>query len=153
MWYDLDIKKLAVLLTPTFWRSESFLAWLQSLVQPLRDVHYNFVQNRSDDLYIMAHNGQVCYLRDALNDHFDVSERRIRIVDGNQYKRQYIYTRGEEKPRYLGTMYLYDRSDYDDTGVDFVVLVPQGFDTESYAMKALIDLYRLGSKRYKIKIM
>ena len=151
MWYNVKHKTLAVLHLPTFLRSASMVAWVQCLSAPMDDLQYSFVQNRSSNTYIMQHNGQVCYLRAALNDRFDNELRRIKIVDGNRYKRQYIYTRGENKPKYLGTMYLYERSDYSDTGVDFIVLVPKTLMYNDYEMRALIDLYRLASKRYKIQ--
>ena len=87
----------------------------------------------------------------ALNDKFDVSLRRIKITDGNRFQRQYIYTRGEQKPKFLGTIYLYERADYGDTGVDFIVLVPRGLLYNEFEMKYLIDFYKLASKRYKIQ--
>ncbi len=147
--FDIDIKKLTVLLLPIALRKSRIVALLRSMVMPLVSLHYLFMVKRTADLYKLEHNSQVCYLRAALNDHFDNNARRIRIIDGNQYKRNYIYTRGEEKPVYLGTTFLYDRADYADTGVDFIVEVP----TEAYRqyeMQALIDFYRLASKRYKI---
>ncbi len=147
--YDIEIKKLAVLLLPTFMRKIRIVAWLHCLVTPLVSLHYAFMQKRQADLYNLNHNGQVCYLRAVLNDSFDVEKRRIRIVDGNSYKRNYIYTRGEQKSKHLGVMYLHERADYSDTGVDFIVEVPRETYKEN-EMKALIDFYRLASKRYKI---
>lgn len=149
MWYNLDINKLTTLLTPTFLRKEKFLAWLRVLHFPLIEIVDKFNFNRNENLYNLAHNGQVCHLRGALNDRFDPSQRRIRITDGNRYKREYIYTRGEQKPKYLGKIYLYDRADYGDTGVDFIVLIPKGLSYNAYEMKALVDFYKLASKRYK----
>lgn len=151
MWYNLDINKLTALLTPTFLRKEKFLAWLRALHFPLIKVLDDFNFNRNENLYNLAHNGQVCYLRGALNDRFDRNQRRIKIADGNRYQRQYIYTRAEQKPRYLGKIYLYDRADYGDTGVDFIVLIPKGLSYNTYEMKALVDFYKLASKRYKIE--
>lgn len=151
MWFNLNINKLTELLTPTFLRKERFLAWLRTLHFPLIKVLDDFNFSRNDNLYNLAHNGQVCYLRGALNDRFDRTQRRIKIADGNRYQRQYIYTRGEQKPRYLGKIYLYDRADYGDTGVDFIVLVPKGLSYNTYEMKALVDFYKLASKRYKIQ--
>lgn len=150
MWYNLDIPKLTKLLTPTFLRSPLMMAWLEVLHFPLEKVLDTFNYNRNDNLYNLAHNGQVCYLRAALNDRFDPQLRRIEILDGNQYQRQYIYTDGEMKPKFLGTIFLYDDSDYGDTGVDFIVKVPAGLQYNTYEMKALVDFYRLASKRYKI---
>jgi len=151
MWYNLDVNKLGVLLTPPFLRGSILLGFIEAIVEPLKDVHYNFVQNRDRNIYLLEHNGQVCYMEAALNDSFDRSQRRIRIVDGNKYQRQYIYTRAENKPKYLGKIYLHERSDYSDTGIDFIVEVPRDLQYNDYEMKALIDLYRLASKRYKIQ--
>ena len=152
MWYNLDINKLTVLLTPTFLRRERILAWLRVLHFPLIKILDKFNFNRNENLYNTAHNGQVCYLRKALNDRFDISQRRIKITDSNRYKREYIYTEGEQKPRYLGTMYLRDDAEYSDTGVDFIVLIPKALNYNTYEMKALIDFYKLASKRYKIQV-
>ncbi len=95
---------------------------------------------------------------------FEGEKRRIQITDGNRYKPQYIYTEGENKPKYLGTMYLHDDSVYGDTGVDFMVLLPfdvwNEYRTEVgigqfrfYKIEALIDFYRLAGKRYKIDLL
>lgn len=152
MWFNVDITKLTQLLTPTFLRKPVMLAWLKVLHSPLQDVVDWFNDNRKANLYNLAHNGQVCYLRKALNDRFDVQYRRIYITDGNLHQRRYIYTEGEQKPQWLGTIYLYDDSDYSDTGVDFIVMVPSELQYSDYEMRALIDFYRLASKRYKIQL-
>ncbi len=150
MWSIINWNRLAVLLTPTFLRGSVSQAWSQLLVSAIADVHYQWRQVRSANIYNLAHNSQKCYLRGALNDRFDKELRRIKIEDGNAIKRRYIYTDAEQKPKFLGTMFLYDDSDYEDTGVDFIVVVPQGLNYSIYEMKALIDFYRLASKRYKI---
>lgn len=150
MWFNINWSRLAVLLTPTFLRSEVMNAWVSLLLSPVGDVYTWWLQFRGQNIYNLAHNSQKCYLRGALNDRFDNELRRIRIDDGNGFKRKYIYTDAEEKPKFLGTMYLYDDSDYEDTGVDFIVVVPAGLIYNTYEMKALIDFYRLASKRYKI---
>lgn len=151
MWYNLNINRLTELLTPTFLRKEKFLAWLRVLHFPLIKVLDDFNFSRNENLYNLANNGQVCYLRGVLNDRFDRTQRRIKIAEGNRYKREYIYTLGEQKPRYLGKMYLRQNTDYADTGVDFIVLIPNNLQYNEYEMKALIDFYKLASKRYKIE--
>lgn len=150
MWFNVDIPKLTQLLTPTFLRTPVQTAWLKALHFPLEKVVDDFNANRNQNLYNLAHNGQRCYLRKALNDRFDVADRRITIDDGNRYQRQYIYTDGEQKPKYLGTIFLYDDADYSDTGVDFIVNVPADLQYNEYELTALIDFYKLASKRYKI---
>lgn len=162
--YDIDIKKLSVLLLPTFLRKAKIVAWLHSLVTPLVSLHYSFIQKRNTDLYKLRHNGQVCYLRSALNDRFDTQQRRIIVTDGNRYKRQYIYTEAEQKPHSLGTMYLRDSSVYGDTGMDFLILIPQNvWDNEKtevgrddhrfYDIEGIVDYYKLASKRYKVQLL
>ena len=163
MWQNIDFEKLIGFLLPTFLRKRKMLAWLWSLTAPLKSIHYNFYQKRNalnGDLYRLAHNGQVCYLRKLLNDNFDNEKRRIRILDGNKFGRKYIYTRGENKPVYLGKIYLRQRSDYADTGVDFIVEIPkevaalyrseQNGTERYYTLESYIDFYRLAGKRYKI---
>jgi len=152
MWFNLDIKKLSVLLLPTFLRSTAHIKWLWALLKPLEDVYYQWTAFRKDNIYRLSHNSQICYLRKVLNDQFDAIQRRIEITDGNRYQRIYIYTTGEQKPRFLGTMYLRPASDYADTGVDFIVLAPaELLDENNFEMKYLIDYYKLASKRYKIE--
>ena len=150
MWYNVNWSRLSLLLTPTFLRNEVMKLWMALLLSPVGNVHYWWVNYRGQNIYKLAHNSQKCYLRGALNDRFDRELRRIRIDDGNAFKRKYIYTDGEEKPKYLGTIFLYDDSDYADTGVDFIVVLPAGLLYSIYEMRALIDFYRLASKRYKI---
>lgn len=150
MWWNINFQRLSVLLLPTFLRSDVMKAWVYLQLQLIENIHYDWKQFRAANLYKLGHNSQKCYLRGALNDRFDTQLRRIRIDDGNSFKRQYIYTDGEQKPKYLGTMYLYDDSDYADTGVDFIVVVPMDLQYSTYEMIALVDFYKLASKRYKI---
>lgn len=152
MWSSLNWKILALSLIPPFLRGNAVKSWVLLFTSAIESIHYDWLQYRRQNIYNLAHNSQKCYLRGALNDRFDNELRRIRIDDGNSFKRKYIYTDAEEKPKFLGTIYLYDDSDYEDTGVDFIVVVPAGLIYNNYEMKALIDFYRLASKRYKIII-
>nr|BFF39082.1 hypothetical protein BACY1_08870 [Tenacibaculum mesophilum] len=150
MWYQIDFYKWAVLLLITRLRKPKMIAFVKSLVAPIVNLHQEFLQKQAADEFILNHNGQVCYLRKALNDLFDNSLRRIRIDDGNQFKRQYIYTRAEQKPVFLGKMYLKDRSDYADTGVDFIVYVPNELLSNKIELENWINKFKKGVKRYKI---
>lgn len=148
--FNWNAPKMGWLLLPTFLRKTRHVAWLRALLHPVDALHYQFLQQRQRHLYDLAHNGQVCYLRKALNDTFDPSQRRIEITDGNKFNRQYIYTRGEQKPHFLGTMYLRDRADYADTGVDFLVLIPKDLEGQKIEINALVNYYKLASKIFKI---
>lgn len=150
MWFKIDYDRLIVMLLPTFLRRERMTAWLRSLLTPVSSLYNNWFGFRSRNIYQLAHNGQVVYLRAALNDSFDPVERRIQIIDGNRFKRKFIYTNPEQKPRFLGTMYLNRSLDFADTGVDFIVAVPAGLVFNPIDMTALVNFYKIASKRYKI---
>lgn len=151
MWYNIDYKKLAVLMLPNFLRKPVLVAFIQSLLTPIANLHDEWLQKRLTNLYKLQHTGQVCFLRKVLNDRFDPQLRRIIIGDGNQFKRKYIYTHAENKPRFLGRLFLHLRTDYTDTGVDFIVFVPASIvANQPYEIEALINFYKEGVKRYKI---
>jgi hypothetical protein len=150
--YNFNIDKLLVLLTPTFLRKPKMVAWLRALAIPLNKLLYDFQQARESDLYNLAHNSQVCYLRKALNDEFDSLLRRIHIEDGKQNARLYIYPRSSNKPLYLGKVYLYQRGSYIDGGVDFVVVLPQDLEYDRYKLEALVNFYKLAGKRWNVRI-
>ena len=96
MWFNVNWKKLAALLTPTFLRGKKMMAWLELIIEGVNQVHYQWLQLRKNNIYNLAHNSQVCYLRAALNDRFDNEQRRITILDGNKYSRKYVYTDAEQ---------------------------------------------------------
>lgn len=150
--YNLNIDKLLVLLTPTFLRKRKLVAWLRMLATPLHKLLYDFQQARQADLYNLAHNSQVCYLRKALNDEFDPQLRRIKIEDGTRNIRRYIYQRNVNRPLYLGRMFLYLQGNYIDGGVDFVVVLPRGLEYDKYKLEALVNFYKLAGKRWTIRI-
>lgn len=152
MWYKVDYNKLAILLLPTILRKPRTIAFVHSLVFPISELHYSWSQFRAYNLYKVEHNGQVCKFRKALNDRFDQTERRIYITDGNKFKREYLYTTAENRPKYLGVIYLHQTDDYADTGVDFIVHVPAAIVSgQFFELVALIEFYKLGGKRYKIE--
>ena len=148
--YNLNIDKLLVLLTPTFLRKPKLVVWLRTLSTPLHKLLYDFQLARQKDLYNLAHNSQVCYLRKALNDEFDDEKRRIRIEDGKQKQRLYIYPRSANKPLFLGKIFLYQRGDYIDGGVDFIVVLPKDLTYDKYKLEALVNFYKLAGKRWEI---
>lgn len=151
--YNIDYNKLMLWLLPNFLRKPKTYAWLQTLCSPVVRLSDMFLQKREANLYKLAHNGQVFSLQKALNDRFDSEQRRIYLTDGYTKERLFIYTRAEDKPKPLGKLYLHNRGDYSDTGVDFIVWVPGSVPLTAsniYELKSLVDFYKLASKRYTI---
>lgn len=152
MWFNLDIPKFTTSLIPIDLRKMKLVGLVQALVAPLVEINDTWRRMRSDNLYKLEHTGQVCYLRGALNDRFDPSERRITIDGtGGNSEPTYIYTPGENQTKYLGRLFLRNSLEFADTGADFTVRVPREImNQSSYEVRALIDFYRLGGMRYLI---
>jgi len=151
MWYNIDFNKLALLMLPSFLRKPILTAYLQSLLVPIGNLHFDWLQKRSDDWYVLNHTGQFYSLRNVFNDTLDKGSRRIYISDGNAYPRKYIYTSAENKPVFLGKLFIKQNSEFLNTGYDFIIHAPQEvIDTKINELHSLIIKYKLASKRYQI---
>lgn len=152
MWYSVDFHKLALNFQLAQLRKPIIMAWIYSFIRAVATKHQEWSQYRASNLYKLAHNGQVCYLRKALNDRFDPDQRRIYIDGtGGEALRTFIYTPPEMQPKYLGTIYLYQSLEFADTGADFLVYVPSSIvQNQPHELRGLIDFYKLGGKRYLI---
>ena len=151
MWYNIDFIKWAILLLANSYRKPKFIAFLKSLITPISNLHYQFLKKRKLDIFILNHNGQVCYLRSALNDVFDPKERRIRIGDGKKYARKYIYTKAEQKPLYLGKTFIREKSDFADTGVDYIVYAPNSIVlSRELELIKWIEVFNEATTKYKV---
>ena len=148
--FELNLRRLVILLLPTFLRKARLIAWLQILIAPLEQLQYSFNQKRNSDLVTLTHNGQKCYLRKILNDTFDQGLRRIRIEDMTHFNAVYIYTEAENQPVYLEEKYLYTSGEMQVNGVNFSVYIPNELRAREVEIKALIEAYKIASKRYII---
>ncbi|MCC8154675.1 MAG: hypothetical protein LIP01_10995, partial [Tannerellaceae bacterium] len=79
--YDIQIRKLVFILLPTFLRKPILVGLPYSIVTPVCEMYTRFLRFREDSNYRMTYNGQICYLKAVLNDHFDPVQRRINISD------------------------------------------------------------------------
>ncbi|ENA1765362.1 hypothetical protein [Flavobacterium psychrophilum] len=133
-------------------RQPKNIAYVLALLEPVEWLYYKWLQKRDFDWYRLKHTGQVCKLRKVLNDNLDKSLRRIYIAQGTAFPRKYIYTKAENKPKYLGTYFIKSQDEYENTGVDFIVFVPTEIKTASIdQLKYLLNYYKLAGKRYKIE--
>lgn len=152
MWFNVDFDKLGKERIAAFLRKPILLAFLNAVVTQVGNLHYLWLQKRLTDWYKINHTGQICIMRKVLNDQLDPVERRIYITNGNAFPRKHIYTGAENKPVFLGTMFIYRNAEYLNTGTDFIVFAPQEIlDTHINELNALIIFYKLASKRYQIR--
>jgi hypothetical protein len=134
-------------------RQPKFVTWLQCLISPILQINGAFLLNRDKNLYRLNHDSRVFSMENVFNDRFDHELRRIYITDGFNKDRVYIYTRAENKPVYLNTIYIYNSADYADTGADFIVWVPAAIYLSAQdliELTGLVNEYKLPSKRFKI---
>ena len=152
MLFDINFKKIGIGFLPIDLRQPKNIAYVLALLEPVEWLYYKWLQKRDFDWYRLKHTGQVCKLRKVLNDNLDPSLRRIYIGVGTAFPRKYIYTRAENKPKYLRTFFIKSQNEYENTGVDFIVFVPTEIINKNIdQLKYLLNYYKLAGKRYKIE--
>jgi len=159
--YDVNYRKLVLLLLPLRLRKPLISALIYSAVQPLRDLNIRFRSLRVDSEYSLSHNGQVCHLRAAINDVFDADDRRITITDAESVAASggvVVSLREDEEAlvaplREDSTPIIVHRRGYVvAAGADFWVNVPAELrdSLDTVKLAALISKYKLVSKRYSL---
>ena len=156
--YDINFKKLIMLLLPTFLRGKRIVSLPRAAVLRIDFVHGEFSSNRKRNLYRTEMNGQVCRMRRMLNDAFPDANNRIRIDEGERGG-EWIYAWDEEYDPYRRYLPITDEGVLiHDVGVmldgvnNFIVYVPRRiFNANNDAkIRALLNEYKLVSKSYTI---
>jgi hypothetical protein len=163
--FDIDFDILVWQNMPVRLRQSKQYAWLKCLASPVRYLFGLFSTNRSNNLYTLKNNGQVCIIESVLNDIFDNTGRGIFISDPAYHDPLFIYKTPEDKPVYLdmdseiGTHVipapdppdLYTESETSLFAAAFIVHVPVSVSFDAERMKAIIDFYRLpGRNLYNV---
>ena len=162
--FNIDFKKLAVLLIPTFLREPKHIAFVECFINPITEIQREFLDLRAKDIYKLNHTPQVCSLERMLNDHFDISQRRIRIGEVLSNEPFFIFKESENTPKYIdetNIIYLNRYSANAGNGNEFTVYLPYDIWNEQktevelgeyryYRIEALLDFYKLAGKKYKI---
>lgn len=159
MRFDINWQYFAVQMLPIKWRDSATILFLKCLLRPINDIYIKWYNWRLENIYKLEHSGQVCYLRGSLNDKFDPIQRRIYITDGQFYDTYYVYTESEQQGRFINienedsTVYIRTESETADTGLDFIVFVPDTiYNTQIDALHAHVRFYKAGGRRYNIFI-
>lgn len=156
--YDIDIRRLALLLLPAALRRPLMAAFAQSAVQGVNAVRGRFMLWKEGRDCRLSYNGQVCRLRGALNDAFDPEERRIRVEDGRSASEQgqRVFLRVQERHTLLprraaGGAFIINRCGFSGaSGRDFRIVVPVSLrgSVDEDRLAAITDTYKLASKRW-----
>lgn len=154
--YQINYKKLVLLLLPTFLRQPRWFAFLNALTFGVSELHGKFLNSVDNHLRRLKCNGQVCYLRGMLNDELDAAARRIRITDAES-EGDWLFALDEEEPYQLfadteGIMTYSEDLIIGNTAF-FNVSVPWSKDQTDInnRLRNFLNEYKLLSKKYIIQ--
>ena len=155
--YDINFKRLALMLLPTFLRRPVTAYLSYAIVAPIAHIHTKLVRLRNETVYRLEHNGQVCHLRAALNDALDLSQRRITVDDkeSDSLLGTLIFTRDQCRQTFLplredGRLVINRRGFSGAKNIDFWVTIPEELMavTDEKQLTAIVNTYKLASKRW-----
>lgn len=156
--FDIRLKRLALLLLPTFLRQPLMASLTYAVVAPLCAVHARLLQLRNASSGRLLRNGQVCHLRAVLNDRFDPQLRRITVTDTTQGTDLLLVCLRDENRaisiprRETGRSTRLDCRRFGGAGnYDFAVNLPAELrNVDETRIAAVVDAYKLVSKRFAI---
>ena len=99
MIFRIDFDKWVLSMLPSLLRRKVMFALCRAAVAPIRSLYERFVAKREAHNYTLHHNGQVCYLRAALNDAFGTTG--FNIVDYNDGNGEWLYAKSEDLGNHL----------------------------------------------------
>lgn len=159
--FNVNFGRLYMQLLPTFLRQPVIYGILRAAQQRGLGATYNvFMKAREAHNYKLAHNGQVCYLRAALNDNFGGGFDILNVEREGEWL--YAVTeKGTQIPVTFGEdgnardvsngkaiPILYSEAMLNAAQNSFIVTVPADkFYTNLPNIKAFVDKYKLCSKR------
>ena len=159
----IDYRKLVILLLPTFLRRPVLMAWLRAMVYPLQQLHDRHQAARTQRLYELHHTSQICFIKDALNNEFGITDYAtgFEIEDINA-KGNWIWVYDENVERFDDEQHMlfdeptwiYDTSSILPPTSAFTVLVPKHIEideTNDARIRSVVNKYRLASRTFEIK--
>ena len=160
--YEVNFKRLALLLLPTFLRRPLIGGIIYAAVSQHNYIHARFMLYRNEIGCILIRNGQVCHLRAILNDVFDSVERRITITDSVENSSALIISRRDKQRSILISMRgatpsvtVNRRELGGSSGFDFWINIPLTLQKEidTKRLIAIVNNHKLVSTRYQINYM
>ncbi len=159
----IDYRKLVILLLPTFLRRPVLMAWLRAMVYPLQQLHDRHQSARTQRLYELHHTSQICFIKDALNNEFGITDYAagFEIEDINA-PGKWIWVYDENVERFDDEQHmLFDEPTWihDTASIlpptsAFTVLVPKHIEideTNDARIRSVVNKYRLASRTFEIK--
>lgn len=171
MIYKVNFDKWILSLLPSFLRQSLIFAILRAMCAPIKTdktgLYSRFLVARDEHLYRLAHNGQVCYLRAALNDAFGLKPSSgFTVEDYTEDHGEWQYAKHEDMNDQLYPIdeqlnpnlpdgevadpampILYSEEILYREQCNFIIGVPTDiYTTQLDKVKAIVEKYRLLSK-------
>lgn len=165
---QIDYRKLAVLLLPTFLRRPILISILRAWMYPLQSLHDRHHDARTTRLYELAHTSQTCHIKDALNKEFGVGNydplssyaAGFQIADNNaKGSWVWVYDEGVEKfddeahMLFDENTFVHNESVIMQQTTSFTVEVPNNVilnESNKARIRAIVNKYRLASRNFDI---
>lgn len=149
--FEVDFKRLIALMLPGMLRRPLVFGLLRAGAVGVERLYAGFRDGRRRRLFRLGHNGQVCYLRGALNEYFG---RGFGIADRHSGGR-WLHAVTESGSRITqavseearGVPVVYTERMLNAAQNDFDVLVPARFWSRLDEIKAFVESYKLPTKR------
>lgn len=139
------------------------MAWLRAMVYPLQQLHDRHQAARTQRLYELRHTSQICFIKDALNNEFGITDYAtgFEIEDINALG-NWIWVYDENVERFDDEQHMlfdeptwiHDTSSILPPTSAFTVLVPKHIEideTNDARIRSVVNKYRLTSRTFEIK--
>lgn len=155
--FEIDFKRLIALLLPSWLRRPLIFGLLRAGAVGVERVYGEFTGMRAGHVFRLTHNGQVCYLRGVLNHYFGNGFK----IGSMKQEGEWLYAvteSGEQIPVAVsepgpGVPVLYSEQALNLAQNDFIVFVPARVWGRLAEIEAMVDKYKLITKRaHYIKI-
>ena len=169
--FIVDFDKWIATMLPTFLRRKKLFAFIRGLCATLyqgdESLYERFGDARADHIFRLSHNGQVCYLRHALNSSFGLT-KGFEIEDPAEDPGEWLYAKQEDMEGQLLTVdettnanlaegaaepehsvpLLADEAQLMAAHNTFIVRVPQDiYYSQLDKVKSIVEQFRLLSKQ------
>lgn len=159
MIFKIEYNRLIALLLPMSLRRPLIFGLLRAGVGQVEAVYNKFTAARKGHIFRLTHNGQVCYLRAMLNEHFGAGFEIENVKEGGEWL--YTYAEKDRVPKEeegrvpvaadendeAAVPAVYSEYDLNAAQNTFRVLVPQRFWARLPEIEEMVDKYKLVTKR------
>lgn len=151
MFYNFDVRKFVMQMLPTILRQNVLKAFLNALIEPVRDLYMRFRYFMQQCIFRLRCSGQVIALKQALILRYNLDDEDIKIIDAENTQ-VYLHCYDDKHTR----VYLNEEStfiSYNSEGrhtADYTILVPDFLKEYESEIAQLCNAYKPAGRTYKL---